>query len=312
MWAMDMTLRQRRTFEQLVGLGPPPPVDEDLADRMRDRLETRLLSAGISRGSTPPVWLAKRHLNYVDRCEGLFESVLLREGPPFEHSERSASGALFHKAIEVDVGTERRFDPRSACERAIVRLCSSDAPFSGFWDAMDEFERAEMLVEAGRYLVWFRDSFPPIERRWAPQTELTMKAPLLKGAVVLSGAPDLVLGRRRRLVLDFKTGRAWPEHPEDMRYYALLMLLRTGVAPYRVATFFLDSGEWQSEDVTEETLQRAADRVCHSAVTAHRLRTGGPPELRPAAHCVWCPRRERCQAASGRVELEGARRSLPA
>lgn len=312
MRAMDMTLRQRRTFEQLVGLGPAPPEDEDLAGRVRDQLEASLGSAGVDPGSTPPLWLAKRHLNYVDRCEGLFESVLLREGPPFEHSERSASGALFHKAIEVDVGTERRFDPRSACERAIVRLCSSDASFSGFWETLDEFERAERLAEAGRHLVRFRDSFPPIERRWAPQTELMLRASLLQGAVVLSGAPDLVLGSRRRLVVDFKTGRAWPEHPEDMRYYALLMLLRTGVAPYRVATFFLDSGEWQSEDVTEETLRRAADRVCLSAATAHRLRTGGRPRLRPAPHCAWCPRRERCPVAVGRVGIEEARRSLPA
>lgn len=312
MRAMDMTLRQRRTFEQLVGLGPAPPVDEDLADRVRDRLEARLLSAGIDRGGSPAVWLGKRRLTDLDRCEGLFESALLREGPPFEHSERSASGVLFHKAIEVDVGTERRFDPRSACERAIVRLCAVDGAFPRFWETLDEFERAGLLVEAGRHLVWFRDSFPPIQRRWAPQTELRLRAALLRGAVVLSGAPDLVLGRRRRLVVDFKTGQARPEHPEDMRYYALLMLLRTGMAPYRVATFFLDSGEWQSEEVTEETVRRAADRVCRSAVTAYRLRRRGRPELRPASHCAWCPRRERCPVAFGRVEIEEARRSLPA
>ena len=39
-----------------------------------------------------------------------------------------------------------------------------------------------------------------------------------------------------------------------MRFYALLMTLRFGVPPYRVASLFLDSGEWQAEEVAEETL----------------------------------------------------------
>ena len=54
---------------------------------------------------------------------------------------------------------------------------------------------------------------------------------------------------------------AWPEHVEDMRLYALLFTLRFGVPPLRVASFFLRSGECQPEDVSEEMLVRAADRV---------------------------------------------------
>ena len=38
-----------------------------------------------------------------------------------------------------------------------------------------------------------------------------------------------------------------------MRFYALVMTLRFGVPPYRAASLFLESGTWQSEDVTERS-----------------------------------------------------------
>ena len=256
------------------------------------------LRAAVVGPSYPRLWLGKHRLNEVQRCEGLFDAVLRGEGGPFEHSERTAAGSLFHAAIEVDVGTERRFDPRSVSEHAASRRSQVDRSFGRYWSGLGEFERAELIAEAGRHLSLFRDSFPPLARRWAPQTELTIRVRLVEGAVVLSGTPDLVLGRSRRLAIDLKSGQAWPEHPEDMRFYALLLLLRTGVPPYRVATFFLDSGEWQAEDVTEGTLEHAADRVVGAARVATRLRSGRSPDLTPGPYCAWCPRAETCPVSS--------------
>lgn len=108
------------------------------------------------------------------------------------------------------------------------------------------------------------------------------------------------------MVIDFKSGGAWPEHPEDMRFYALLLLLRTGVPPYRVATFFLDSGEWQTEDVTERTLERAADRVIAAAEVATELRSGRSPNLMPGGWCGWCPRAATCPVSLARSPPEPA------
>jgi hypothetical protein len=295
---MDLTTAQRRTVEQLIGLGPSPPFLTDLADQVRRTLEDRLAEAGIAPGEGEPVWLGKRRLNDRERCEGLFQAGLLREGPPFQHSPVTASGRLFHKAIELDVGTERAVDPLSVCERAAGRASEQDASFGRHWEGMDRFARAELLMDASRRVSLFRDSFPPLLRRWAPQPELYVKVVLAGGRVVMSGAPDLVLGRTRKLVIDFKTGRAWPEHPEDMRFYALLLLLRTGVPPYRVATFFLDSGEWQSEDVTRQTLDRAVDRVVDTAQSAVELAAGRRPNLAPGPYCARCPRVAGCPAAA--------------
>jgi hypothetical protein len=295
---MELKPAQKRTLDRLVGSGPSPPFDPALAERVRAGLEERLSEGGIVPGAEP-IWLGKHRLNDRDRCEGLFEAGMLREGPGFEHSARTAVGTLFHKAIEIDVATERGFDPHSVTERAAARLSQGEDSFARFWSGLDGLDRADVVSDAGRHLALFRESFPPLQRRWAPQPELGLKVHLAGGAVVLSGAPDLVLGRTRRLVFDFKTGRAWPEHPEDMRFYALLVLLRTGVPPYRVATFFLDSGEWQAEDVDEAMLARAADRVASSAVAAGQLRGGRTPLLTPGVYCGWCPRRSSCSAAEG-------------
>jgi hypothetical protein len=295
---MELTSAQRRTLDQLFGSGASPPFDPALADRVRAGLEKRLAEAGIGPGADP-IWLGKHRLNDRDRCEGSFEAGMLREGLGFEHSSRTAVGALFHKAIEIDVATERGFDPHTVTERAAERLSQGQDSFARFWSGLDGLDRADVVAGAGRHLALFRDSFPPLLRRWAPQPELGLKVRLAGGMVVLSGAPDLVVGRSRRLIFDFKTGRAWPEHPEDMRFYALLLLLRTGVPPYRVATFFLDSGEWQAEDVDEPMLARAADRVAGSAEAAAALRAGRVPLLQPGVFCAWCPRRPSCPAAAG-------------
>jgi hypothetical protein len=298
MAVMDLTSVQRRTLEDLIRREPPPALDQGLPERVRASLEAALADAGVAPDGGPPIWLGKGRLNDFRRCEGLFQATLLREGPPFRHSTRTAAGALFHRAIEVDVASERRFDPGSVCERAARRLAEEDGSFERYWLGVDELERAELATEAERHLVLFRDSFPPMPRRWAPVAELTVRVRLAGGRVVLSGSPDLVMGRTRRLVIDFKSGSARPEHPEDMRFYALILLLRTGLSPYRVATFFLDSGEWQAEDVTEATLRHAADRVLDAAAGAARL-DGRSPVLTPGAHCGWCPRATGCPSAEG-------------
>ena len=117
---------------------------------------------------------------------------------------------------------------------------------------------------------------------------------------------DLVLNRpdpirSTRVLIDLKTGRAWPDHPEDMRLYALLYTLRYGVAPFRVATLFLSSGVPQVELVTEEVLERAADRVAAAVRVAATLAAGGSPELRPGPHCGRCPRQEGCPALASHM-----------
>jgi hypothetical protein len=301
--SLELSPAQRRVLERLIGGGPRPAFPVDLADRLRDRIAAGLAGMALPEG----LWLGKAGLNDRDRCEGLFAARLGGELPPFEHSPRSAIGSLLHRAIEVDVGAREEHDPHAVALRAAERLAEADPGFAGYWRELPALEQDELVAEAARRLALFRGSFPPLRalrRELAPVAELPLRAELLGGALTLSGRVDLVLGRpdgprATRLAIDLKSGGAYPEYPEDMRFYALLLTLRFGVPPYRVASVFLESGEWQAEDVTEATLLHAADRVVRAARAAAAILSGTGAELRPGPHCGWCPRRPGCPAPLG-------------
>ena len=305
---------QRRTVTSLLGDGSGAPFDPELAERLRARLEAGL--AGLE--LTEPLRLSKERLNDLGRCEGAFAAALAGERPPFEPNARNVVGVLLHGALEADVAAPEEANPEDLVRVACDAL-AADRRFGPFWAGLDRAARAGIVADALAGTELFRASFPPLgtaRRLLAPAAERWVGASLGGGRVTLSGRIDLMVGRferdrATRVLVDLKTGGAWPEHAEDMRLYALLFTLRFGVPPLRVASFFLRSGECQPEDVSEPMLERSADRVVHAAATAARLGAGGEPSLRSGPHCDWCPRRGDCPAArmaSGRG-LPGSRRS---
>jgi hypothetical protein len=299
-----LTPIQRRTLEGLIGTGERPTFPADLERRLRDRIEDAVRALELRE----PLWLGKSTLNDHTRCPGLFEAVRAGEREPFVFSARFAAGRLAHKAVELEVAGREERDPHWLVGEAASRL-EEDEAFRAYWDGLDGLRRDETLMDAAKTLDLFRSTMPPLRRlrrELSPSTEWFVKAELLDGALVLSGSPDLLVGassavepwRATRLAIDLKTGRAWPEHAEDMRFYALLLTLRFGVPPYRVATLYLDSGEWQAEDVDERVLDHGADRVIEAARTAAAIDAGRPAELRPGPFCTWCPRGATCPASA--------------
>jgi len=301
---MQLTDPQRRTLEQLIGGGARPVFASDLTQRLRDRIESAVRGLDLS----AQLWLGKERLHDHDRCEGLLQSQLEGEGAAFAHSAKTAGGVLAHRAVEVDMASRELLDAQGAAEIAARRLLAREERFADHWSVLATTEQDEALMEAARRLTLLRASFPPIRdlrRALAPVSELRVRAELLGGDLVVSGQIDLVLGladpaqpmRATRLAIDFKTGDARPEHVEDNRFYALLLTLRFGVPPYRVASYFLESGTWQAEDVTEQTLVPAAARVIAAARAATAVRTGRPAALTPGRWCAWCPRARACPVA---------------
>jgi hypothetical protein len=300
---MELTPVQRRTLERLIGTADRPTFPNDLVPRLRDRIEE------ATRAFEPPdpLWLGKSNLSDLGRCPGLFDAVRSGERGPFAFTARFAAGRLAHKAVELEVAGREDRDPHGLVEEAATRL-HEDASFRDFWERLDALRRDELLMDASNTLELFRSTLPPLRRlrrQLAPSTEWHVRAELLGGSVVLSGTLDLVLGasdqarpgRAMRLAIDLKTGRAWPEHAEDMRFYALVLALRFGVPPYRVATVYLESGEWQSEDVDARVLDHAAGRVIAAVRAAAAARAGRPLPLRPGPYCTWCPRAATCPSS---------------
>jgi PD-(D/E)XK nuclease superfamily len=301
---MQLTEPQRRTLDRLIGTGERPVFPGDLAQRLRDRIEdaVRELEPG------EPLWIGKERLNELGRCEGTFVSKLLGEGPPFTHSSNTAAGVLLHKAIEVGVGSRDGLDPHQLAGVAADRLVEREERFADYWRELSAPEQDDVLMDVVRKVTLFDGSFPPLRdlrRQLAPATELPMRAELSGGALILSGKVDLLLGapdrlepgRATRLAIDLKTGGAYPAYVEDNRFYALLLTLRFGVPPYRVASLFLEGGTWQAEDVSDESLFHAADRVVTAARAAQSFRGGREPVLTPGRWCGWCPRAPACPVA---------------
>jgi hypothetical protein len=301
---LDLGPAQRRTLEGLIGTGDRPTFPPDLVPRVRDRIEEAVRAYEPKR----QLWLGKSNLSDLGRCPGLFDSVRSGERAPFAFSARFAAGRLAHKAVELEVAGREDRDVHDLVQQAAERL-GEDQAFDAWWSDLDPLRRDETLMDAVKTLELFRSTMPPLRRMrrdLSPCTEWHVRAELHGGALVLSGTLDLVLGapvqadpaRATRLAIDLKTGKAWPEHAEDMRFYALLLALRFGVPPYRVATLYLDSGEWQAEDVDERVLSRAADRVVQAVRAAAASDAGRPAPLRPGPYCTWCPRAATCPSSS--------------
>lgn len=301
----ELSPSQRRTLDGLIGSVDHAAFPTDAVPRLRDRIEETARAFELRE----PLWLGKSNLGDLARCPGLFDAVRAGERAPFAFSARSAAGRLAHKAIELEVAGRQDREPHGLVEQAAERL-TEDTAFAAYWEGLDALRRDENLMDAAKTLELFRSTMPPLRRmrrELTPSTEWQVRVELLGGALVLSGQLDLVLGwgsadpaRATRLAIDLKTGRAWPEHAEDMRFYALLLALRFGVPPYRVATLYLESGEWQAEDVDERVLNRAADRVIEAIRAAAASSAGRRAELTPGPYCTWCPRSLTCPSSAAR------------
>jgi hypothetical protein len=305
---MDLTEPQRRTMEGLVGDGPAPRFPLDLPVRLRAIIEEGVRDLDPAYRFEESLWVGKEMLRAAEQCEGSFAAKLAREDPPFSHSPSSAAGVLLHKAIEVEVGAREDRGPEDTLEIAVERMLEREERFAEHWQAVDASEREEAVQEAVQRVELFRASFPPLKplrRELTPVSEMRVRAELLDGDLICTGRIDLVLGSAvrddpglaTRVAIDLKSGRAWPGHGQDMRFYALLMTLRFGVPPRRVSSLYLESGTWQAEDVSEELLERTAERVVEAVRIAAELTDGRAPGLRPGPHCGWCPRSTECPEA---------------
>jgi hypothetical protein len=295
--------------------GERPSFPADLALTLRDQLEDGLAGATGDLGRFE-VAVNKDRLAAVMACE---RYQVERETAGFDGwGARIAQGTVTHKALEVSVFATGEPTPLDLVDAAIDRFIDApdDPTGIGAWlrDA-PAAELAELRAEAHERVARFVESFPPLQRSWTPRPEARVRVDLCDDRVVLRGKVDLSLGApsgttARVLIVDFKTGAAYPSHVDDLRFYALLEAIRSGVPPWRVATYYLDSATFRAEDITEDLLHQACDRVIDGVtrIVDVQLHRREPREV-PNPACRWCPARQTCGGASlwaeSRREVDG-------
>lgn len=299
------TPAQSRLLEELLAVGAArPPADLALAPRLRDRIERDIAPAVQHIPDGERLTLHKSALAAL-ACDGRY---LDHVAEVFSWSVPAFRGKLAHRAIELDWRSGRRLAPDRVVEHAWGELLDEpgSAAFLGTLPALDA---AVLRTDAEHLVTEMRDVWPVIPSTWSPRTERRLGATFADGAVHIRGTTDLTIGRvtagrRQVIVVDLKTGwRRAQQDRRDLRLYALLLTLKHGVAPFRVATYYVTEGAWDTEDVTEDTLETAVRQVVDGVHRAVALRFPGPggSELRlePGAYCRWCARAPECPAFRG-------------
>jgi hypothetical protein len=294
---------QRQVLEDLLAVDAPRPLaDLGVGTRLRAQLDVGLADvASLLPSAHAPLVVGKSMLDTLT-CEGRF---LDRLDTPFAWAPAMVAGTLAHTGIAVDLAGGWAREPGEVVRHAWQTFATSGTPAGRYLAELNGAEADALRGRALNLIVEFRELFPPLPDWVTIRTEPELAALLLDGRLALRGKPDLAIGRalhagrRRLLLVDLKTGRRNALRDRaDMRFYALLATLKYGVAPFRVATFYLDEAGWDAEDVDDDVLEAATRTVVDKTARAVRLIYARPPEgelrLVPSGSCHWCGRSAAC------------------
>lgn len=296
---------QQRVIDLLGRTDDRPSIDSNLAPSIRSDLEAALAPFAdiLPDGKTYETrfFFNKQALTNVHSCEAYY----VDGSGTFEWNVANCRGTVVHKAIEVSINLRQPMPPTDLIEESIERL-SNDAnkSIAPFLATLDEFSRAELIGDCSALFTRFTECFPPIKRTWIPAVETPVALNLSGGQVRVSGKVDLALGRPPdKVIIDLKTGRATAAHYDDLRLYALIDFIAIGMAPRKVASYYLDSAEIHHEDITEGTLMSAARRLQDGLVRAIELKFAhAVPVRRPSSICNWCTLNTDCEQGIAYLE----------
>jgi hypothetical protein len=286
---------QRRVFELLRRSTAPAPAPEGMATALHADLEDAL-SSWVAHLGGERFFVNKHHLNRIHGCERHF----LGTHGDFGWTPRTARGTVVHKAIQLTLNWQGEPEAAELVDEALARLVDAESSIGPWLAALPEGVRADLRSEAVDLVSAFQECFPPLEPSWRPRTETGIRVELFDGLIQLSGRVDLTLGaprgdEPRKVILDMKTGTAAAHHRDDLRFYALLETIRMGVPPRRLATYYLDAGRAEVEDVTPSVLESALARTIDGTrQLIEVLRAQRAADVSPGAVCGWCPLRSDC------------------
>jgi hypothetical protein len=270
---------------------------------LRTRLHDEMAGAAALIPDDQRLWVSKAGLDAVHGCEVRWLNDV------FEWSVPTARGRIAHKAIELTVSWKG--DPTAAelVEEAVARVSEGNDGLADWLQTCGEGTRTELRGQATAAVDGFLNSFPPLTRGFKPTAEVSRSALFHDDRILLQGRFDLTVGvpdgtRSGRVIIEIKTGAPGIGHREDLRFYALLETLQSGVPPMLVANFYPESGRIDPELVTEDLLEAAVRRTISGANRLAQLQYGPSPEpqRRPGPPCRWCPVSADCEP--GRAFLD--------
>ncbi len=294
-----LTPRQQEVLDVLRAPGVQRPTwPASYGASIRDRLEDEL--GPVAGLLDQPLFVNKATLHQVLSCEAHWVAA---EAEPFEWTVANARGQIVHHAVEQSLHRRDRPSPWEAVDRSLEQLAGGSTELGSWLASIDEGDRAALRATAADQVTSFFELWPPLDPRWHPRTETKLRADLAGGMVVVSGRPDVTLGRADglqsgKVVVDLKTGATRSSHIDELRLCALLETLRTGVPPFRVATHHLDTGTLDAHPIDDASLVSAARRLVEGVHRMVEVRTGQrSPTVTPGPQCAWCPLRADCPEA---------------
>jgi CRISPR/Cas system-associated exonuclease Cas4 (RecB family) len=275
--------------------------DQDLVADIRTEMRVALDHFAERLDDGQELFVTKHRIASVLDCEAHFLAP-----DEFEWTPATAKGQVAHRAIQLLLGWRGEPSPTELVDEAMTRLAEEDRGIGMWIAALSAGDEADVRGLSTERVTKFVESFPPLDRRANPVTEAAAQWPV-SGPILLRARVDLMIGKpagteSRKVIIDLKTGRAGPRHRQDLGFYALVETLVRSVPPRKLATFYLDAGEAQTEDVSERLLRTAVRRTLDGINAMVELGAEGrPPVKRPGSSCRWCPLAEDC--AEGQAHL---------
>lgn len=292
---MTLTPIQQRTLTLLRRRDEPLQFPADAIAELREQADAGLAQLAERVGDAgDDLWVSKHQVSSVLGCEAHHLSP-----DDFHWTPARARGQVSHRAIQLLLNWKGDPTPADLVDEALARLANEDRGISDFVARLGPADEADLRGLAGERVTKFLECFPPIDRRSYPMTEATLRYPVA-GRIQLSAKVDLVIGRpegreSRKVIVDFKSGRPAAHHREDLRFYALVETLRSGVPPRQLATLYLDAGDTEAEDVTLGVLRSALRRTLDAVERIIELRhEDRVPRRATGVSCRWCPQRLTC------------------
>ena len=277
------------------------PLPTQLIEDVRHQMHSLVSDIAEQLEPDQALWVSKNKVTTVHGCEGHYLANLGN----FEWTVANVRGTVVHKAIELATNWKGDFTPSDVVDEALDRVAADERISAAqFVDSLSDSDRAELRSSAIDLYTKFEECFPPLKAAWRPVLESGARYEMFDKRIIMSTKTDLTLGAAgNKVIIDVKTGSLHPHHREELRFYALVEALRTGLAPRKLATLSLLTARIDVEDVTEGVLQAATRKTADAVRKMYELeRERREPKLVPSSTCRWCPLADSC--AAGQEYLE--------